>query len=145
VLTVAASGLDGISAAAGASSPSATLKAAYDAGKKKDTAALKKLISKDALKALENPTMPVDAMLEAMMRDLPASMPPLRNEKIAGTTATVEMQNEKTGAWEVVHFVKEEGEWKIALDKAAGAKDAPPAAAAVVVSSRRPPNGLAGH
>ena len=66
VLMLAASGVSGVQAAAApASSPSATMKAAYEAGKKKDTAALKKMLSKATLQSLENPTMPVDAASSA--------------------------------------------------------------------------------
>ena len=36
----------------------------------------------------------------------------LRNEKIEGDTATLEVEN-SFGAWEIVPFIKENGEWKI--------------------------------
>jgi hypothetical protein len=41
----------------------------------------------------------------------------MRNEKIEGDTATLEVKNEKTTEWETLYFVKETDEWKIALDK----------------------------
>ena len=36
----------------------------------------------------------------------------LRNEKVEGDTATLEVEN-SFGSWETVPFVKEEGVWKI--------------------------------
>lgn len=36
----------------------------------------------------------------------------MRNEKIEGDNATLEVEN-TSGAWEIVPFVKEEGVWKI--------------------------------
>ena len=44
-------------------------------------------------------------------------MPETRNEKIDGETATLEVKNEKTDKWDTLPFVKENSEWKIALDK----------------------------
>ena len=44
-------------------------------------------------------------------------MPELRNEKITGDTATVEMKRDKSDKWDTVPFVKEDGEWKIAFDR----------------------------
>jgi hypothetical protein len=44
-------------------------------------------------------------------------MPETRNEKINGDMATLEVKNEKTDKWDPLPFVKENGEWKIALDK----------------------------
>jgi len=43
-----------------------------------------------------------------------------RNEKIDGDKATIEVQN-SFGAWETIHFVREDGVWK--LDIAASAQD----------------------
>ena len=36
----------------------------------------------------------------------------LKNEKIEGDSATLEVEN-SLGTWEIVPFVKEDGEWKI--------------------------------
>ena len=41
----------------------------------------------------------------------------MRNEKITGETATLEVKNQTTGAWDTIPFVREEGKWKIAFDK----------------------------
>ena len=40
-----------------------------------------------------------------------------RNEQIDGDAATLEIKNPVTGGWDKIPFVKEEGRWKIALDK----------------------------
>ncbi len=49
--------------------------------------------------------------------DKDEKLPETRNEKITGDTATLEVKNDKTGKWDTLPFVKENGEWKIALDK----------------------------
>ena len=41
----------------------------------------------------------------------------MRNEKIEGDTATIELKNATTNNWQTVPFVKEDGNWKLALDK----------------------------
>ena len=45
------------------------------------------------------------------------NMPETRNEKIDGNTATLEIQNDQTKKWDAMYFVKEDGDWKVALDK----------------------------
>lgn len=45
------------------------------------------------------------------------SEPETRNEKIGGENATLEYKNAATGAWDTIYFVRENGRWKIALDK----------------------------
>ena len=44
------------------------------------------------------------------------SLPPSRNEKITGDVAILEIKNEKTGQWDPLPFVKEDGNWKLAVD-----------------------------
>ena len=39
-----------------------------------------------------------------------------QNEKISGDTATLEVKDEN-GKWQTIPFVKEDGQWKIALDQ----------------------------
>lgn len=104
------------SAQAGAS-PTATMNAYYDALKKKDVAAVKKTVSIGYLKLLESAGVSAERAFQPMMDNLPASRPEIRNEKIDGDRATLEMHNEKEGRWETVAFVKEDGAWKIALDQ----------------------------
>ena len=55
--------------------------------------------------------------LEHAREDIPEAMPETRNEKIDGDTATLDVRDEKKDKWETVHFTKEDGEWKLSLDK----------------------------
>jgi hypothetical protein len=104
------------------SSPTATFKKFFEASKKKDVPGIRKTLSKGSLEMFDkfakqqNKTM--DEMLKDVDKDSKAEkMPETRNEKIDGETATLEVKNEKTGKWDSLPFVKEEGEWKIAFDK----------------------------
>lgn len=109
------------------SSPSATLKAYFEALQKKDAPALKKTLSKGTLEMFEQfakAQSPPKSLDEALQTGLASTtttdsnkMPETRNEKIDGEKATLEVKNDKTGAWETVPFIKEEGDWKIAFDQ----------------------------
>src|SRR5258708_1291780 len=104
------------------STPTATFKAFYDASKKKDVAGMKKTLSKGTLdmfdKLAKEQNKTTDEMLKNVDKDDKSDkMPETRNEKINGDTATLEVKNEKTNKWDPLPFVKENGEWKIALDK----------------------------
>lgn len=44
-----------------------------------------------------------------------SKMPELRNEKINGDDAILEIRNKQTGDWDPIPFVKQGGNWKIAL------------------------------
>ena len=106
------------------SSPTTTFKAFYDAQKKKDVEGMKKTLSKGSLqmmeKAAKEQNKTVDKALSEGL-DSPGGktdkMPETRNEKIDGDNATLEVQNEETKKWDKVYFVKEDKDWKIALDK----------------------------
>lgn len=102
-------------------SPTETLQTLNEASKKKDTATIKTLISKGTIGLLEknakqqNKTVD-DILLKengAPFQDLPET----QNEVITGDTATVEVKNNVTGDFQKVPFIKEEGVWKVALDK----------------------------
>lgn len=104
------------------SSPTATFKAFFEASKKKDSAAMKKTLSKGTVdmfeKLAKEQNKSFDEMLKGIDKDgKDEKMPETRNEKITGDTATLEVKNEKTEKWDTLPFVKENGEWKIALDK----------------------------
>ena|ERR1043165_3165271 len=106
------------------SSPTSTFKAFYEAQKKKDVPAMKKTLSKGSLAMIEkgakeqNKTVD-QALTEGLEKPGGSTdkMPESRNEKIDGDNATLEVQNEETKKWDKVYFVKEEGDWKLALDK----------------------------
>ncbi|HEX8709712.1 MAG TPA: hypothetical protein VF723_15840 [Pyrinomonadaceae bacterium] len=105
------------------SSPTATAKAFADAARAKDVEGIKKALSKGSLTMLEGfAKMQNKTLDEALKQPSNSNMPAnfeSRNEKITGDTATLEVKDEK-GAWEAIPFVKEDGQWKIALDKAIG-------------------------
>jgi flagellar hook-associated protein FlgK len=104
------------------SSPTATFKNFFEASKKKDAAAMKKSLSKGTLdmfdKLAKEQNKSTDDMLKEVDKDdKDEKLPETRNEKITGDTATLEVKNDKTGKWDTLPFVKEDGAWKIALDK----------------------------
>lgn len=109
------------------SSPTATLKAYFEAMQKKDAAGLKKTLSKGTLEMFEqfakaqSPPKTLDEALQTGLSSTTSAdsnkMPETRNEKIDGDKATLEVKNDKTGQWETVPFVKEDGSWKIAFDQ----------------------------
>ena len=104
------------------SSPTATFKSFYEASKKKDAAGMRKALSKGTLdmfdKLAKAQNKSTDDMLKEVDKDDKSEkMPETRNEKITGDTATLEVKNDKTSKWDTLPFVKENGEWKIALDK----------------------------
>lgn len=85
---------------------------------------MKKTLSKSSLEMMEkaakqqNKTVD-DAFKEGLESPGAKSdkMPETRNEKIDGENATLEVQDEESKKWNKVYFVKEQREWKIALDK----------------------------
>ena len=106
------------------SSPTATFKAFFDAQKKKDAPAMKKTLSQSSLKMIETAAKAHGKSVDDALKegfDSPGGksdkMPETRNEKIDGDNATLEVQDEDSKKWSKVYFVKEEKEWKIALDK----------------------------
>lgn len=105
---------------AGTGSPTDVLKSFAEATKKKDAAAIKKLLSKGTMKMVEDSAkkqnISVDEMLTKVEEADKNRIPEIRNEKIEGDTATVEVKNDVTGEYDMMPFVKEDGSWKIALD-----------------------------
>lgn len=106
------------------SSPTSTFKAFYEAQKKKDVAGMKKTLSKSSLemmeKAAKSQNKTVDQAITEGFNSPGAKsdkLPETRNEKIDGNNATLEVNDEDTKKWETLYFVKEDSEWKIALDK----------------------------
>lgn len=106
------------------SSPTSTFKAFFEAQKKKDVPAIKKTLSKPSLGMLETAAKAKKIDLDEFIGEglsTPGSkfekMPETRNEKIDGDNATLDIKDEGMKDWETMYFVKEEREWKIALDK----------------------------
>ena len=100
------------------SSPTATAKAFYDAAKAKDVQGMKNALSKKSLEIMEAFAKLGGKTLDDSLADN-SKLPPAfeaRNEKITGDTATVEVKGQGD-KWDTMPFVKEDGQWKIALDK----------------------------
>jgi len=103
-----------------ASSPTAALRAYYEAGMKKDIAAAKRYLSTGSIKVLEegarNMGMSLDeAMQQNVQQSASSTMPEFTNERVSGDTATVDIKAQ--GDTLTMHMVKEGGEWKLAMDK----------------------------
>ena len=112
-------------------SPTEVFKAYYDAEAKKDFTNVKKYLSKGSIDLMEIGAKQQGKTLEQLMKDSPAvegPAPQFSNEKITGDTATVDVSRQ--GQTVSMPFVKENGEWKIAIDKLAvsmmGGQKAPP-------------------
>jgi len=106
------------------SSPTATFKAFFEAQQKKDVAGMKKNLSKTSLAIMEKSAKEQNKSVDDLFKeqlDNPASktdkIPETRNEKINGNEATLELHNEETNKWDMMYFAKEDGVWKIALDR----------------------------
>ena len=97
------------------STPTAAMKAYYDAAKRKDFKALKALVSDAYLKEIAKAPFPFERMMEPLTENLPPTMPPVRQERVSGNRATLEVFDHKSKQWETVSFVRENGVWKIAL------------------------------
>ena len=104
--------------------PSATFKTYFEAQKRKDIPAMKQSLSKTSLAMMEasakEQRLTLDKMIENQLQS-PSSkidkLPETRNEKITGDDATIELRNEDANRWDTMYFVKEDGVWKIALDR----------------------------
>lgn len=107
----------------GGSSPTAAFTAFYEASKNKDIEGVKKTFSKTTMELFEKQAKEknktVDEMFKLGMEQKPMTdkLPEMRNEKINGDDATLEIKDEASGRWDTLTFVKEDGQWKIALDK----------------------------
>jgi predicted Rossmann fold nucleotide-binding protein DprA/Smf involved in DNA uptake len=105
----------------GGATPTDALKAYIDAASKKDVAAMKSHLSQGTLKLMEDGAKAMNKNLDDMLKDESGQMPPeaanikYSNEKVSGDTATVDMTAQ--GQTATMPLVKENGEWKLALDK----------------------------
>ncbi len=104
-----------------ASTPTETMKSFLDALKKKDVKVIKASLSKASLaqyeKAAEAANKTLDEFILSDEDNSMKEMPEMRNEKIDGDSATLEVKDPDTKKWDTVPFVKEDGAWKIAFDK----------------------------
>jgi len=107
-----------------AGTPTAAYEAAYTARKNKDIEGLKKVMSKDVLSFMtmigsadEKNKKTLDEMLKDLCDEPQAATAEARNEKIDGDKATIEYLD-VDGKWNKMDFVKEDGAWKLTIDKA---------------------------
>ncbi|MDT5059730.1 MAG: hypothetical protein QOH63_189 [Acidobacteriota bacterium] len=102
-------------------SPTETLRAYYDAAKKKDVETVKKFLSRGTMQVMEDIAKgqgkTVDEMFkEGANRDAQMPTPEFSNEKITGDTASVDIKVPEQPLV-TMQMVKEDGEWKLAIDK----------------------------
>lgn len=110
----------GSSGGTSASSPTAALKAYYEAANRKDIATAKRYLSAGTMRLMEEGAKKMgktvdEAFTESASQTNTTVMPEFSNEKITGDTATVEMKAQ--GMTVTMPMVKEGGEWKLAMDK----------------------------
>ena len=103
-------------------SPTEVFKAQSEAQKKKDGATMKSNLSKVSLEMIGKAAKAQNKSVEeVLVMELPGVKVPqtfeYRNEKIEGDSATVEVKTELSDEWAKVPFVKEDGRWKLSLDK----------------------------
>lgn len=104
------------------STPTLAYKALYEAVKKKDSEAIKKVLSKGTLEMMAGQAAMYKKTLDQVVENgltettFATKLPETRNEKIWGDVAILEVQVEKTKAWEKLPFAKEDGNWKLAID-----------------------------
>jgi hypothetical protein len=103
-------------------SPTEVFKAQNEARKKKDGATMKANLSKVSIELMDKTAKTLNKSVEEILVMEPAGVKApenfeYRNEKIEGDTATVEVRTAGIEQWSIVPFVKEDGRWKIALDK----------------------------
>jgi hypothetical protein len=103
-------------------SPTVAIKALAEAAQKKDAAAIKGLFNKKSLamvtnQAKESGTSLDEALLNQQIVSLAKDATEGRNQKIDGDNATVEIRTAKSNRWQKIYFAKEDGHWKIAMDK----------------------------
>lgn len=94
--------------------PTEGFKAFYEAAKSKDAAALKKTIAKKLLAELEDQAKQAGKPFDEFLVDVnvPPSFPEVRNEKIDGDKATIEVKGASDN-WRPTKLSKEDGVWKL--------------------------------
>jgi flagellar hook-associated protein FlgK len=101
-----------------ASSPTAALRAYYQAAMNKDIPTAKKYLSAGTMRVMEEGAKNMGKTLDQAFEDnaqTTPTMPEFANEKINGDTATVDIKAQ--GANVTMPMVKEDGVWKLAMDK----------------------------
>lgn len=105
----------------GDDTPTGALKSYYDAAKRKDVQTAKKYLSHGTLQMIEgiakSQNKSVDELLQqGADQDAQIATPEFSNEQINGDTATVEIKTPDKPTV-TAQMVKEDGIWKLAIDK----------------------------
>ena len=100
--------------------PADTLKALSEASNKKDVAAIKKYLSMGTLALLETGAREQNKTVDEALREDDGgpfqTLPEMGAAKIEDDKASLKVRNVDTGEFENLPFVKENGEWKVAID-----------------------------
>lgn len=101
--------------------PLDALNAYSKALKKKDANEMKSLLSKGSIemaqKEAKAQNQPLDEVIKKeTLFSADQRFAEIRNQKIEGDTATIEIKNQY-GTWDIVPFIKENGRWKIAKER----------------------------
>lgn len=101
--------------------PTETYKTYAVATLNKDVEIIKQTLSKAALQFVENAarergSTAAEILTGGAVQNTARKIPEIKNEKIEGNKATIEVKNEM-GFYDTIPFVMENGEWKIALDE----------------------------
>lgn len=75
------------------------------------------LIERVAKEQNTSPDEELSRMVDQVTESQDGSEPEFRNETIDGEAASVELKNSVTGGWDKIPLSRENGSWKIALDK----------------------------
>ncbi|MDQ3063783.1 MAG: DUF4878 domain-containing protein [Acidobacteriota bacterium] len=118
-------GCGGAANAPQTASPTDVLKTYIEASDRKDLAAVKQTFSRGTTKMYEDAAQKRQVSVDEVIKEQfeLASSAELKSklesgkETIEGDTATVEIKDNSTGNLEKIPFVKEDGVWKVALDK----------------------------
>lgn len=101
-------------------SPTEVLKALSEASSKKDVEGIKKHFTKKTLELFDQVAKDQGKTVDQILREPDGppfpELPDIGDEKIDGTSATLEIGDPETGRMSELPFVIEDGEWKIAMD-----------------------------
>jgi hypothetical protein len=101
------------------STPTAAFRSFYEATKANNVEGIKRSVSKKTLEIMTKDATKENKTLDDMIRDTvkgaPSTFPETRNEKIDGDKAKLEFKDDKMDKWQPMSFVKENGEWKLAV------------------------------
>lgn len=122
IIWLAALSVFGCSSMQSTPSPTDTVKIFVEATMAKDTQKIQSTLSKSTLELMqknaERQNTTVDELLSRDVGPPIKELPETRNEQIEGDTATVEVKSaDGSDNFDKIPFVKEDGKWKIALDK----------------------------